>query len=562
MTQKEALEILKSGANVFLTGAPGSGKTHTINQYIRYLQSHDVGVAVTASTGIAATHIGGRTLHSWSGIGIRSTLTGEDLTRMSGQSKIVSRIRKPSVLIIEEVSMLDAQVLDTVESVCRKLRQNPAPWGGLQVVFVGDFFQLPPIVRQGDPDKRFAYEAAGWSSANPVVVYLSEQYRQDDQSFLSMLGSIRSGEIDDTVYELLQTRLTQESDLLEDQTALYSHNLNVDQINERKLTELSGDEQQYIMDARGAVNVIQQLKRGCLSPETLRLKVGAKVMFTKNSFEDGFVNGTTGVVERFSTGNLPIVRIKGGRTTEVQSMEWSVSDGSTTLGRIFQLPLRLAWAITVHKSQGMTLDSAVVDLSKAFEYGQGYVALSRVRSLETLYLIGYNQRSLEVHPEILEQDQLFQQQSARDLERWQDISAYDKQKAIRDFILSRHGSLEERDITAVQSDESQSKDKKESTQDKTLALWRSGKSLAEIAEERSLVGSTVLSHLTESYMAGKLERSELRKLASPELIEALPEIKKAFVEHGRVKLKPVFEQFAEKYSYNDLRLARYLLDEK
>src|SRR5687768_4164635 len=150
MTQHQALDILKTGANVFLTGEPGSGKTHTIRQYIAYLKEAGVDMAVTASTGIAATHIGGFTIHSWSGIGIKKTLSPYDVDRLATNERLVKRIARTRVLIIDEVSMLDAGVLESVNTVCQAIKQSEEPFGGMQVVLVGDFFQLPPVSREGE----------------------------------------------------------------------------------------------------------------------------------------------------------------------------------------------------------------------------------------------------------------------------------------------------------------------------------------------------------------------------------------------------------------------------
>jgi ATP-dependent exoDNAse (exonuclease V) alpha subunit len=160
MTQATALSILKAGGNVFLTGEPGSGKTYLVNAYIRYLRDHDIRVAITASTGIAATHIGGSTIHSWSGIGIRTALSAHDVETIANTDRLAKQIQNTHVLIIDEISMLDASTLDMVEQVCRATRKSAAPFGGLQVILVGDFFQLPPVSKHGDAPAQFAFTAA------------------------------------------------------------------------------------------------------------------------------------------------------------------------------------------------------------------------------------------------------------------------------------------------------------------------------------------------------------------------------------------------------------------
>jgi ATP-dependent exoDNAse (exonuclease V) alpha subunit len=186
MTQERALEILKTGGNVFLTGEPGSGKTYVINKYIAWLEASGLSVAITASTGIAATHIGGMTIHSWSGIGPRDTLTRYDLDNISTLKRIVDKVKKADVLVIDEISMLDGKIIDMVNIVAKTIRESSEPFGGLQVVFVGDFFQLPPIAKMGDM-MRYAFESRGWEEARPMVCYLSDQFRQDDEMLLSLL---------------------------------------------------------------------------------------------------------------------------------------------------------------------------------------------------------------------------------------------------------------------------------------------------------------------------------------------------------------------------------------
>ncbi|MCL9972070.1 MAG: PIF1 family DEAD/DEAH box helicase [Candidatus Pacebacteria bacterium] len=419
MTQEEALTILKTGSNIFLTGEPGSGKSHTVNQYVAYLKARGIEPSITASTGIAATHIRGMTIHAWSGIGIAQYLSEEDLDRIATKEHVVKRIRSAQVLIIDEVSMLAATTLDMVDAVCREVRQSPEAFGGLQVVLVGDFFQLPPITRgaqapqarqdsfySDEPQSIFAYAASSWARLKPIVCYLDEQHRQDDALFLEILTAIRTNTVTEVHRTTLATRIVDgEADGI---PKLYSHNADVDRINATELGKIKAPQQRYQMTAYGREVLIEHLKRGCLSPETLDLKVGASVMFTKNNAQGGFVNGTLGTVVAFEEGtHYPIVETVSGKHIVAEPLEWTVEDNGRALATITQVPLRLAWAMTVHKSQGMSMDAAVIDLSQAFEYGQGYVALSRVRTMAGLYVRGLNARALEVHPEILTVDAEF-----------------------------------------------------------------------------------------------------------------------------------------------------------
>ncbi|MEN9604675.1 MAG: hypothetical protein RJB39_360 [Candidatus Parcubacteria bacterium] len=415
MTQETALNILKTGANVFLTGEPGSGKSYTIKSYIDYLASNGVHASVTASTGIAATHIGGMTIHSWAGIGIKDSMTDYEIEALHEKEYIVKRLQKAKVLIIDEISMLPAKTLDMVNAVCKSIRNVDKSFGGLQIIFVGDFFQLPPIIKKTDTlelfeDSGFTFTSYAWKESKPLTCYLTEQHRQSDSEFSAMLQSIRAGDINGDVHSTLQSRVFVDRDNLPEVTKLYSHNSHVDTVNERELQKIKQSTQIFEMRTTGKETLIATMMKGCLSPQKLELKLGAKVMFTKNNSDKGFVNGTLGVVVGYEN-NFPIVKVGKSLNITVEPMEWSVMDNGKVLATITQIPLRLAWAMTIHKSQGMSLDSALMDLSQVFEYGQGYVALSRVRTLAGLHMLGYNDRALEVHPRVREEDFSFKSSS-------------------------------------------------------------------------------------------------------------------------------------------------------
>ena len=419
MTQDEALAWLETGASIFLTGQPGSGKTHTVNRYMRALARAGVSYVYTASTGIAATHGNGITIHAWSGIGVRDALTRRDLDAIAGNRRVAARIERTKVLIIDEISMLPAHSLALVDAVCRHVKGVPVPFGGMQIVLVGDFFQLPPVTRRGETHDalplgdsayaaQFAHASSAWRDLAPTVCYLSEQHRQDDKPFLDVLAAIRANSCNGAHRERLAARMIGLERLPEHCTRLFTHNASVDEINLRQLAKLGGDTCVFTMTAKGPDPFVQALKRGCLSPEVLALKKDAVVMFTRNDPAGRYVNGTLGMVESFDADEgYPIVRTRGGSRIVAEPAKWKIEEGGKERASVVQVPLRLAWAITVHKSQGMSLDAAVVDLSRAFEYGQGYVALSRVRRLDGLHLLGLNERALRVHPQAVEMDAAF-----------------------------------------------------------------------------------------------------------------------------------------------------------
>jgi len=456
MTQNDALAVLKTGANVFITGEPGAGKTHTINEYVKYLRACGVEVAITASTGIAATHIGGMTIHSWSGIGIRRKLDKYDLDKISSNEYVAKRISRAKVLVIDEISMLSAETLSMVEAVCREVRQTQEAFGGLQVIFVGDFFQLPPVVRRSEevekneqmtilldePRSIFAYDCVAWERAKPIICYIKEQYRQDDKDFLSILSAIRQNIFKNEHLEKILSRKILESNFPQNAPKLFSHNINVDFVNTETLSKINKETELFTMSSQGPDALVAILQKGCLSPENLSLKIGAEVMFTKNNQKEGFVNGTLGTVIDFQNGSkLPIVKTRNNKIIIVEPMEWSVEENGRVRAKITQIPLRLAWAITVHKSQGMSMDSAIMDLSEVFEYGQGYVALSRVRRLSGLHIIGVNEKAFQVHPDVLLQDKIFREQSTEAKNAFTQIPA-DKIGEMHDnFILAVGGKL-------------------------------------------------------------------------------------------------------------------------
>ncbi len=555
MTQGEALQVLKTGANVFLTGEPGSGKTHTINEYVKWLRSHAIEPSITASTGIAATHIHGVTIHSWSGIGIAERLTADLLERVSQKEHVVKRIQRTDVLIIDEVSMLSGDVLTMVDAVAKEVRRREEPFGGMQVVLVGDFFQLPPIGKVGRPSA-FAFESPAWPALNPIICYLHEQHRQEDGAFLDLLGAIRTSSWDHTHVSLITARETDGEGLDEDIPQLYTHNADVDRINEGKLAALPGNGKRFTMTGQGAPMLIEGLKRGCLSPETLVLKEGAVVMATKNNPIAGYANGTLGIITGFERGtSYPMIETRDGRVITIAPAEWAVEEGGKARAKIMQVPLRLAWAITVHKSQGMSMDAAAMDLSRSFEYGQGYVALSRVRTLAGLSLLGWNENALNVHPGVAAKDKLFRELSEQAAVAFGLLEESEERTTMeQNFIKASGGSLEVRDASIAKV--------KRSTYDETYDLLKEGKTINDINALRGLTLGTIADHLQKLKEAGRITTDEVQDLLPEAIIDGLPKIFVAMKAVGSEKLAPIYTKLKGKYTYDDLKLARVLYGEK
>lgn len=411
MTQAQAIKKMLSGANIFLTGEPGAGKTYTLNQFIDKARDAGKRIAVTASTGIAASHIDGQTIHSWSGLGIKDSIRDDEIDRMSWQPKMQEKYNLCDILIIDEISMLHGARLDMINRVCRWLRRNKKPFGGLQVIFVGDLFQLPPVTKGGPVD--FVHLSEAWKDAKLETCYLTEQHRQGaDDALLNILRAMRNGKLNDHFVEALDNRVGLKPEDPDTVTRLYTHNIDVDALNRGMLEKLPGQSRHFHMTDDGDPYKVAAMKRNLLCPEDLELKVDAEVMFCANNFQEGFVNGTRGRVIRFSNNGNPVVLTTDGEEISVLEHTWrAFNDFGRELASVTQYPLRLAWAVTVHKSQGLSLDSAIIDLSQAFTPGMGYVALSRVRSLEGLYLAGLGPQALDMDQDIARFDKLIKEES-------------------------------------------------------------------------------------------------------------------------------------------------------
>jgi len=551
MKQTQALDILKAGRNVYLTGAAGSGKTHVLNEYITYLKDRGVSVGVTASTGIAATHLGGVTIHSWSGIGIKDSLSESEIDVLTQKEYLWKRFDKAKVLIIDEISMLSPRTFDSIERVCRAMKRSQEPFGGMQVVLSGDFFQLPPVVRDGS-SVQFISSSDAWRKMDLRVCYLSEQFRQEDNMLGNILNEMRGGKVSDMTRSALSEQNENRFSENVVPTRLYTHNVDVDVLNKKELDKLPGLEHKFEMQTKGRESLVETLKKGVLAPEILKLKKNAVVMFVKNNFEAGYVNGTLGIVENFHD-DVPIVRTFSGDKIEVFSMEWAIDEEGKVLAKAEQLPLRLAWAITIHKSQGMSLDAAEIDLSKSFVPGQGYVALSRLRTLSGLVLRGINDIAFAIHPEVSSLDIHLLKESSK----WEKVISRfetDDLKAMHDeFIKKCGGTLNEEEIK--RNREGGGEKKKVSTYEKTRELVKEGLSLEEIARKRGMTTGTIIGHFEKlQNMIVDIDFSYLK----PDK-DDLKKIKEAFKKTKDGKLSPVHRKLGGEYSYEDLRLARLFL---
>ena len=638
MRQSSALDILKTGQNVFLTGSAGSGKTYTLNQYIDYLRARRVPVAVTASTGIAATHMNGTTIHSWSGIGIKDELTDRDLTNLSRKQFLADRLKDTAVLIIDEISMLHAKQINLVSQVLKHVRKNDKAFGGIQVVVAGDFFQLPPIGSKGESNReKFAFMSEAWLDAKFHICYLSEQHRQVSEAanggldLDDILNQIRRQEVTFEAIAALEATFDQNVDIK--RTRLYTHNLNVNKINDKELADLSGEMMRFEATSIGDTKLVETLKKTVRTQDDLVLKVGSKVMFIKNNTELGVSNGTMGELIGFAavkinddkdnsddlieddnestdsdktikdkgkkatkdkdsdkkaktkkptTQKMPVVRLNTGREVIAEPEEWIIEDETgEVLASYEQVPLCLAWAITIHKSQGMTLEAAEIDLSRTFELGQGYVALSRLKSLAGLQLLGMNDMSLQLDPLARGADKRFLVLSDEADANYAMLDEESMTQSHEKFILKAGGTLSKSVIDAyanlqkkrreqnqAQIDKKQKlgnqvSDKSDSTLLATRVLLEESLTIAEISQARQLSQATIMRHIGEL-------KSQDPSLACDHLrpeAEVMTAVGNAYVaikvannpndfnDDGSIKLRPIYEHLKQAIDYNNIRLA-------
>lgn len=568
MQQRDALKILTSGANVFLTGAAGSGKTHLLRAFLRWADNECKTVAVTASTGIAATHMGGMTIHSWSGMGIEDSLSDTDIAKIAFDKKLNKRFNTTSILVIDEISMLHAARLDMVDAILRKARNCMRPFGGIQVVCSGDFFQLPPITRDNSDFKiPFAFYAMSWKNADFAICYLDEQFRQTEESMTSILNEIRSGEVSLKTQELLRSRIGAAS-RKENTTRLYAQNIDVDRINAHHLAELEGEIKSFQMSSEGPHHLINALKKNCLASEVLHLKEKARVMFVRNDPQGRWVNGTIGVVEYFDELGEPVIRKNDGKVVTPNKETWIIADGDRTLATIHQYPLRLAWAITIHKSQGMSLDSAEVDLRNAFVKGMGYVALSRVRTLSGLSLIGINNIALQVDETIREIDIEFREMSDQIIEVANQITSPTDEE-INGFLSgATRRAAQLRTLRKTEKVVRQKKDKKTPREKPHVEIKRKsnlitndllsqGKNPKEIAKMRELTVSTILEHIEQCVLDGiEMDLKFLESLVSPARLLA---IAYAIDIEGDEKISKLKEALPDDYTWDEIKLGRSIM---
>ncbi len=429
--QLEALKAVALRQNVFISGPGGTGQSFLI-KYVKEDAPPGCKVAVTALTGCAAILLGcgAKTLHSWAGIGLGKEPVAELVARIVKRAKYnpspYKSWTKTDVLIIDEISMMSAELFEKLNAIAKTLRKSAAPFGGLQVIALGDFFQLPPVVRDlsatdAATAAHFAFSAPSWADTFTRTVQLRQVVRQADPVFQELLNSFRLGEVREDHVDLLKTRMNLDWDDLEIKpTLLFPRRAEVDKINAANLSALDGASYTYEARTESKAGTDKRTVAASETPEGKllidrfdsdapytpieTLAIGAQVMLIYNKDQNaGLVNGSRGVITHFVPSDddpkeqIPVVKFKNGMHIPIARHTWEMEQMPGICRS--QIPLRLAYACTIHKSQGASLDCALIDCGPSvWEWGQAYVALSRVRSLDGLYMFAFDRRAVKAHP--------------------------------------------------------------------------------------------------------------------------------------------------------------------
>lgn len=414
----KVLALLQNGENVFLTGFAGTGKSYILNKLKGKLKKK---LTITSTTGIASVNIKGQTLHSWAGVGLCRNTISNTVEKIRSRKTQLSQILKCKILAVDEISMLNIEAFEYINEVLQILRESSKPFGGIQVLFIGDFFQLPPVEKNsGDGsfsnEHRYCFDSPVWQELELKNVVLKKNFRQNEENFITALAHMRENQLDNDDIKLLQSRCTDLDTYETNMLHIFSTNEEANRYNSIKFNMI--DEPVKIFTAQDGVYrgnklvsenltesenyILEIFSKNCRAEKDIPLKLGAKVMLLINmDFNKGLINGACGVIQRFNENSIEI-KFDNGTTASIPRHKFEYYYNDRVVAERMQYPLRLAYGITIHKSQGMTLDKLVVDCSRIFERGQAYVAMSRVKTLEGLFIKNFESEKVHVDSRVAE----------------------------------------------------------------------------------------------------------------------------------------------------------------
>ena len=533
----QALSLIEKGRNLFITGKAGTGKTTLLKEVVRQLKEKNRLVAVTAPTGVAAHNAEGVTLHSLLRLPLSPYLPGIRIPKLySLKDEEIRVVCKLEVLIIDEVSMVRCDMMDAADDILRHYRKSDKPFGGVQIVMFGDLFQLMPVAVEEDEERLKAYYSSMYFFGSKVMEQLDYSmlelqtiYRQDKRSFVRLLNKIRWGKLDAVSQEKLDRLFHRNYKVNEDshQIILTTHNRKSRRVNAQRLEAMNEDEWEYKAFIDGYFPTQEYPTN-----YNLKLKVGARVMFLRNS-DSEFFNGMLGTVVGLFEDAIVVKADEDGRIIQVERMRWDFERYHLNkrtkeleierVGSFVQYPLKLAWAITIHKSQGLTFDEVVIDAGKAFAAGQVYVALSRCRSLDKIVLMS------RITPKVVMIDP-----TVRDYFRT--VRRVEAANSVSEMLTTKTKSSKPKPYKPV------------GTVGRTYAALQRGLSSEEIAKRRGLTLSTIYLHLAELVKHGLVSVYDYVSKEDIALVEAV----KKKLDTDRIAL--IKEQLSKDLSYDELKL--------
>lgn len=404
--------LIKEKKNIFITGHAGTGKSYIL----RKIKKKFPNIAITSTTGIAAVNIKGQTLHSWAGVGICNKSVEQTVEKIMKKKPLKKQIKNCKILAIDEISMLDIKTFEYVDLVFKRVRKNKNPFGGIQVIFIGDFFQLPPVEKDGFLKPKYCFESKLWQALDLNTVLLTKNYRQNEQDLINALANMRINSLTQEDIALLKTREHKEDMSLSNILHIFATNWEADNYNSLKFKSIKEKEHKLVATDgifkgekfitkptnQMEANIFKRIDTMCNAEKNISLKVGARVMLLVNlDFERGLINGSCGNVMEIKDKYIK-VDFDNGSLAQIEKHDFEFYNNEVLIAKRRQFPLRLAYGITIHKSQGMSLDKLVVDCSRIFEKGQIYVALSRIKTLKGLYLRGFNPNKVMVDSKVVE----------------------------------------------------------------------------------------------------------------------------------------------------------------